>query len=714
MGSMGKNTSTNSEKKKSGTSDTGKSNALFSLRNKIYICFLIPIIFMIAVGFISYYYAQDGLSDKFKESAIQTSNMAMQYMDTSCTYIQSEGLRYAFDSGIEDYSLGMPGKSTGEKTTYFSDARRMVMASQSANPFISNLHIVPKAGNWIISSSSAEYYDGIYDEYYEEMLKLAPDGGTIPRWIDSHPLLNGQMGLSDDDYFMAYQMQTSKKFAYVVVDVKTDALANILNDMDFGEGSIRGFVTDSGKELIVESKADGQMELLANGESVFSQQDFYTQSLMQSLDSGELSGVMDVTYLGEKYLYVYSRSEVCNVTLCSLIPLGIVTGQAETIKTITITLVILAAIIAIVIGTVITMGIQKNMKSISHNLNEVAKGDLTVKVKAQGKDEFQSLAQTATNMIKNNKKLVLRLTDTIGQLEKTAEDVNGASDDISEYSKDIVTAINEISAGMSKQAGHAQECVVKTNGLSKRMGDISTLVQQTENLADETGQMVNQGMEIVGVLGERAKKTTDITANVGSSIEMLKTESEMINGFVETISDISGQTNLLSLNASIEAARAGEAGRGFAIVAEEIRKLADESNAAAEEIRNNVNKISAQTMLSVNSAKEAEAMVALQAETVDEVISVFRNIEKQISNLLANMKAIANSTELADSERDDTIAAVENISSIIEQTAGNSEQVHNMAIQLRDSIQKLDKTAQTLDDNMSGLKTEISVFKLEK
>lgn len=709
MEPMGKNESKKTEKKQHEAFKADGGSALFSLRNKIYVCFLIPIVFMIAVGLISYYCAQEGLSEKFKESSVQTSNMAIQYLDASCTYIQSEGMRYAFDSGIENYTLGMPGKDKTEKTTYINDTRRLLLASQTANPFISNIHIIPKEGNWIISSSAAEYYDGIYDDYYNEMLALSEDGRNIPKWVDSHPLLSEHMGLSEDDYFIAYQTQTNKKFAYVVVDVKTDALVNILENMDFGEGSITGFVTDNGKEVIIESASDARAGIMTNGESIFSQQDFYAQSAA----SEEMSGVMDVKYQGKSYLYVYTRSELCNVTLCSLIPLSIVTGQAEKIKTVTITLVILAAVIAIFIGTAITMGIQKNMKNISYKLNEVAKGDLTVSVKAQGKDEFQSLAQTATNMIMNNKNLVLKLTDTVSQIEKSSVDVNGASGDITDYSTDIARAIDEISEGMSRQAEHAQECVVKTGNLSERMENISTMVEKTEMLADETGQMIKQGMEIVGALEERAKETTDITSRVGSSIEMLKTESEMINGFVETISEISGQTNLLSLNASIEAARAGEAGRGFAIVAEEIRKLADESNRAAEEIRNNVNKISVQTLASVNSAKEAESMVALQAQTVEEVINVFKNMDKQIAHLFSNMKEIAESTEIADKERNDTVAAVENISSIIDQSAGNSAHVHDMVIQLRSSVQKLEHIAQVLDENMTGLRTEVSAFKLD-
>ena len=686
-----------------------KANALFSLRNKIFACFLVPIIFMVAIGIISYLYAADGMSEKFKESAQQTGNMAIQYLDSSCTYIQAEGMGYAFDASLEDYFWGMLGKSEAEKANIVNDNRIKIMASQSANPFIFNMHLITKPGTMMATTTVGNKYDGIYDTYHEEMLSLySEDGRNVPKWVDSHPLLDEYIGQSSDDYFITYHTQTSNKFGYVVVDVDKEALLGILQDMDFGEGSIVGYVTASGKELISENLEEGQESQLAEGQAVFAQQEFY----LESLASEELSGVMEVKYSGDKYLYIFNKSEVCGVTQCALIPMDVVTGQAEKIKTITITLVIIACIIALAIGLFITFGIQKNMKDISKGLNKVAEGDLTVKVKAHGRDEFQTLAATATNMIRNNKNLVTKLNGTVDQLEVSANDVNVASEDINNYSADITRAIDEISEGMTKQAEHAQECVVKTSVLSEKIEDIRRMVEEVEVLVDKTEKMIQQGTDIVKVLGDRAQETSNITARVGSSIEALKTESMTINKFVEMISDISRQTNLLSLNASIEAARAGAMGRGFAVVAEEIRKLADDSNKAAEEIRNNVSNITAQTAVSVKSAKEAESMVALQAQAVDEVIRVFQGMNEQMSGLFTNLKEIADNTEAVDREKNDTLDAVENISAIIEETASGSALVHEMAQQLLSSVEKLNTTAEVLDNNMDGLKTEIAVFKI--
>ena len=698
------------EKKVKADGKERKQSKILSLRNKIFVAFLVPIIFMIIVGYTAYFNAAEGMSEKFEESTQQTINMAVNYLDMSCTYVQSEGFRYAVDSSLEEYFIGMMKKDKITQSKYISDTRLTLMAAQQANPFIENIHFVTKAGIPIISTATTSLdYDGIYNEYYDDMVAISEDGRTPPKWVDDHARLTEHMGLKMDDYFISYQMPTTSKFAYIVIDIRESAVRDILLDMDLGNGSVVGFVTNTGKELVQENLKEGEESHLVAGEPVYYDKDFY----IDSLNSDELSGAKDVKFQGEKYLYLYKKSEVSNTMLCALIPVDIVTGQAEAIKTITITLVIIATIIACLIGLFITFGIQKNMKSISKELNEVAEGNLTVQVKTRSRDEFLGLAKTANNMIANNKKLVTKLISTVEQLETSAGNVNTASEDINNYSGDITRAIDEISEGMNKQAEHAQECVLKTSVLSDKIKDISQMVGAVEALVDQTEKMIEQGTRIVQVLSERAQETSNITARVGDSIATLKTESETINGFVQTISDISEQTNLLSLNASIEAARAGEAGRGFAVVAEQIRKLADDSSRAAGEISRNVQNISAQTATSVASAKEAEDMVALQTKAVSEVIQVFEDMSKQITGLFENLKEIANSTEAANKDRDDTLDAVENISAIIEETASGSALVREMANQLLNSVDKLSETANALDEDMQGLKTEISVFKID-
>lgn len=704
----GKKASAEKKQKAPKQKKSGKSSKLFSIRNKIVVCFLVPIVFMVIIGVSAYQKSAEGLSEKFTDSTLQTMRMATENLNMSCDFIRSEGLKYAYDDDLRKYFLGMFEDNPVDKLNFLTSTKSNLLSVQTSNPFISHMHIIPKKGVNLLSTKLSSGVDGFLDEYKED---VASGEGirSIPQWIDSHPVLDEKVTETEKDYIMAFEMMSQSNNACVVIDIKPSAITDFMEEIDIGDGSIIGFVTPGGRELVVENVEEGKESVLPEEGNVFSGQEYYTAVMDEAVAD---AGTAEVDFQGEKYLFIYSHSADIGFTTCALVPMRVVTSQATEIRNMTIGLVILACVIVVIVGIFITAGIENNMRRISRKFGDVAKGDLTVTVSAKGHDEFQDLAGSATNMITNTKKLVNQVSNATGELEVSAQNVGQASELIHEYSQDITRAIGEINEGMEEQSRHAQECVEKTDILSNEIQEVSHVVERVEKLVGETEGMINKGMEIVQVLGDRAGETTQMTVKVSESIESLRKESEIINSFVATITEITEQTNLLSLNASIEAARAGEAGRGFAVVAEEIRKLADDSAKAAGEIRNNVANITAQTQNSVESASQAKAMVELQTKAVEEVIAVFREMQERMGQLIEGLKDIVVSTEKADGERSAAVAAVKNISDIIEETAGSAETVNDVANKLLNHVEKLSTTASVLDENMEGLKNEISVFKI--
>ncbi len=683
-----------------------KKGVLFSIRAKIFLCFLVPILFLILVGVFSYKKAAAGMYDTFRDSNEQTINMANQYIDVSNSFIEAEALKYAFQSDLGKYMIGLYETDSTRKKSVINSVGSSIRASQAGNEFISNIHIVTIEDIQMLSTRAGGNVMGIYKEYKDEMLGYSDNGKKLPEWVDYHKTLDETLGLKQSDYIMAYQTTPQSGKGFIVIDVKASAIQQFLDSLDMGDGSIIGFVTQSGREIISEKLPDGQESTRADGETVFYGQDFFNNIEDQQTTK-------EVSINGKSYLFFYSRMERTNAAVCALVPMEIVNGQADDIRNVTIAVVLIACVVAVLIGIIISTGIQKNMKRISGRLEEVAEGNLTTKVSVKGHDEFNNLAVVANHMINNNKKLVQKVSGATDTLESSAQEVRQASNVMKDYSVNIIQAIDEINDGITKQSEHAEECVRKTDTLSEEIQNVSSIVGQVEGLVSEAENMINHGMQMVQTLGERATKTTDVTIKVETSIEELKKESEIINEFVETITDISEQTNLLSLNASIEAARAGEAGRGFAVVAEEIRKLADHSAEAAGEIQNNVTHITDQTVNSVENAKQARDMVALQTEAVQEVVGVFDDMNQCMQKLFDALKEIVSSTEQADKEREDTLAAVKNISDIIAETAEGTKLVQNVAAKLQENVDTMNQTAQSLGDNMNDLKSEISVFKTE-
>ncbi|MCM1179930.1 MAG: methyl-accepting chemotaxis protein [Clostridium sp.] len=674
--------------------------SMMGIQSKIFVCFMVPIVFMIIIGVLSYRTASKGMINTFKETTQQTVDKAADYLELSNSYIEAEVLQYATDETVIKYLGGGFQDDPTANREFFTNEKKQLIASQVANAFIDNIYLIPQAETLVIGTKRNNHTDnfGVYMEDVSE------DGQTVERWIDQHAALDEAMGVDSSQYILSCQMMIKKNKGVIVIDVKTKEVENFLKTLDLGNGSIVGFVTPSGKQIAVRRNSEEEVEEYSD-KITFSEEQFFGKIAEQ--------GASEVKFDGKKYLFIHKTSETTGVTLCTLIPMNLVTRQAQSIKRMTLIGVIFAGLIAIIIGVSIAKGIRDNMQAISVRLREVAEGNLTAQISVKGRDEFNHLASVANNMIANNKKLVLKVskaTDTLGQ---SAGEMSEESAMLHEHSENITHAIDEINAGMEQQASYAQECVDKTDTLSDEIKEINRVAQEVAALVSNAESMIAKGMELVNVLGERANETTAITEKVESSIDALQSEIFVIDEFVETITAISKQTNLLSLNASIEAARAGESGKGFAVVAEEIRNLADNSAVAAGEIRRKVESIDLQAKVSVENAKQAGNMVTLQSEAVSEVVNVFRNMNESMETLFTGLKNILVNSEQADNDRQDTIAAVENISRIIEDTAASAEIVARVANDLQSSVESLNGTAQQLDENMTDLVSEISVFKTE-
>lgn len=278
-----------------------------------------------------------------------------------------------------------------------------------------------------------------------------------------------------------------------------------------------------------------------------------------------------------------------------------------------------------------------------------------------------------------------------------------------EATENIFHSIDGIKQGTAQQAEDAQNCTYQMHVLSDKIEEVTAHAKGTEKIASETKGVVSEGIIIVDALSNKTDHITNMTHTIVDDIVRLKEQSEGIYNIVDVINEISEQTNLLSLNASIEAARAGKEGRGFTVVAGEIRKLANQSINAASDIRDIINKIEEQTNITVKSAQKTEKMVESQKKALEDTVHVFHSINQKVISLTNQIDLISIGVDNMTESKNDTLSAIGSIAAISEETAATTEQISetgqvqiNFAHELTDITQKLNDTVIALKDNLDS------------
>lgn len=670
-----------------------------SIVRQIIIAFVIPIVCVILVGFLSYSQAQKGIREKYEEAAMATVKTTAQYMDLGFSLVEAEALTYTFDAGMNEYFMGLYEDNNQKRTQILSTMQSGMKSAKSTNEFVSNIHIVTKSG--VAPQTTKQLLSGVGDGYYDDFVaELESNGmnGANAGWIDLHAVIDSHFDLKADDYICAYYSPSTNLHAGIVVDVSRDAIEDAIQNMELGKGSIGGFITPGGVEITTDETTSFT---LADNE-------LYS-SLLQSKER-QVSTYSKVN--GKEYLLLAARGRVGDTVVYAAIPRSVVEAAARSIGILTIVMVIISCVLAGGIAFSIANKMNHKMKAIFQSIHQASEGDLTAKIVLEGNDEFTDIANSINEMIGSMHKLVTGFESTVFHVANTVEEVQTASGMINNHVGNINDAIAEIGTGLSRQKDNADDCQQKMDVLSEEIKTVLTEIEKIETVADGNHEMIKNGIMQMVALSNHSESTIQVTNSVTENVSQLAYKMESIKQFVEIINGISGQTNLLSLNASIEAARAGVAGRGFAVVAEEIRKLADESLVAADQIRETVRVIEEQMKETTGNATHAHENIEKQAQIIREMNVIFENMGQGMANLMSSVDSICKNIEQVDKNRHLTKKEVENITEVIHETSEFTADMSRRAQELLQSAEAMNGVSGRLMENTQNLEQEMKRFKV--
>ncbi|MDU4959097.1 MAG: methyl-accepting chemotaxis protein [Sporomusaceae bacterium] len=378
-------------------------------------------------------------------------------------------------------------------------------------------------------------------------------------------------------------------------------------------------------------------------------------------------------------------------------------------------LIISLLCLAIVAGLILVMAKQftRPLLLLRDDCLRLAGGDLREsESRLESEDEIGQLAKGFGQMRTNLRGLVAKLHSQSEQLAASSEQLTASADQSAQAANQVAISITDVATGAAEQLTAAGETAEVVNQISAGIQQVATAAngaaaqsEQAAAKAADGGRSVNQAIGQMTQLEQTVNASAGVVAELGA-------RSQQIGQIVDTISGIAGQTNLLALNAAIEAARAGEQGRGFAVVADEVRKLAEQSQEAAKQIATLIGGIQGETDKAVAAMNDGTREVKVGAEVVNAAGQAFQEIVALVSDVSEQIKAIAASIDKMAAGSQQIVTAVARIDSLSQTASGEAQNVSAATEEQSASMQEIASSSQSLAKLAMDLREAVSQFRI--
>jgi methyl-accepting chemotaxis protein len=384
----------------------------------------------------------------------------------------------------------------------------------------------------------------------------------------------------------------------------------------------------------------------------------------------------------------------------------------DNIKSNTLYITLISFVVGIILIYFFIRSFSRKIYTLRDGMAALGEGDYTHRVNVKGKDELAELGLRFNHMADSTQSLLNRVLDSTKNVTQSANEVLAQTQTYTAHTEEISRAIEEIASGATNQASSAEENARLIHELAEMVNQLQEDSTGAATFADQTESLSSEGVNKLSSLEKLSSEATNKNQVTVETIQQLSKKSNQVGEITKIITELSEQTNLLALNAAIEAARAGEHGRGFAVVADEVRKLAEESGKSAANIEEIISDIQKEIQQTIKSMDEMKHIVEEQNSAVGETKLSFEEITKAVEETTDRIQRISGSIQQVNAKKDGMLSSIESMSAISEETAAGAEEVSATTDEQRNLIKHLLQLANNLEATADQLEEEIKKFKL--